>query len=108
FADDPDGVFQYADSEHGSGPPARTRDLALLDDGDGNGADRLTAGRHRRRSNRRSHDGFRRRRDFDHSLRSVLEVAPANPPGSAPVDRGPADGGRAVRDYRAAVTAVAR
>ena len=60
--DDPDGLFQHADPEHGSGSPARTRDVCLCHDFYGDGSLGRAAGRKPGPQTRRADDRRNRRR----------------------------------------------
>ena len=92
--DDPDGVFQHADSEHGSRPPARTRDVCLRHDVYGDGATGRSACRQFGPQTRCADDCRNRRRGGDYGSCSLRVQAACYPVGGAGNDCGPADGRR--------------
>ena len=92
--DDPDGLFQHADPEYGSGPPARTRDVRLCHDFYGDGSLGRSAGRKPGPQIRRADDRRNRRRGGNCRSRFLRLQAVCFPACGTGDDRRPADGRR--------------
>ena len=92
--DDSDGLIQHADSEHGSGPPARARDVCLCHDFYGDGSFGRASGRQPGPQIRRADDRRNRRCGGNCGSRCFWLQAACFPACGAGNDRRPADGRR--------------